>query len=104
MLILCEELSLLTLKSTRHKQTLPVNKILSFKVDTRDADKFLARPGRKTSRKHVRDARDFNKIGDAICHQLFLPARQGKAPKEIHAILTLASFIPDLAKDLSAPM
>jgi hypothetical protein len=31
---------------------------------------------------------------------------QGKAPKEIHAILieTLDSFLPDLAKDLSAPL
>jgi len=28
----------------------------------RDADKSLARPGRKQSRKHVRDARDFNNI------------------------------------------
>ena len=26
------------------------------------ADKSLARPGRKQARKHVRDARDFNKI------------------------------------------
>jgi len=31
---------------------------------------------------------------------------QGKAPKEIHAILTetLACFLPDGAKDLSAPL
>jgi len=31
---------------------------------------------------------------------------QGKAPKEIHAILTetLACFLPDRAKDLSAPL
>ena len=31
---------------------------------------------------------------------------QGKAPKEIHAILTetLACFLPGLAKDLSAPL
>jgi len=31
---------------------------------------------------------------------------QGKAPKEIHAILTetLASCLPDRAKDLSAPL
>ena len=28
----------------------------------RGADKSLARPGRKRSRKHVRDARDFNNI------------------------------------------
>ena len=70
----------------------------------RDADKFLARPGRKQARKHVRDARDFNNIETrAVIKFLFL---QGKAPKEIYAILTetLASFLPGLAKDLSGPL
>jgi len=52
----------------------------------RGADKPLARPGRKDIRKHVRDARDFNKIETrAVIKILFL---QGKAPKEIHGILT----------------
>jgi len=52
----------------------------------RGADKPLARPGRKQARKHVRDARDFNKIEmRAVIKFLFL---QGKAPKEIHSILT----------------
>ena len=58
----------------------------------RGADKFLALPGRKQARKHVRDARDFNKIETrAVIKFVFL---QGKAPKEIHAILTetLACF------------
>jgi len=58
----------------------------------------------KQARKHVRDARDFNKIETrAVIKFLFL---QGKAPKEIHAILTetLACFLPDQAKDLSAPL
>jgi len=32
------------------------------------------------------DARNFNKHRDASCHQVFF--LQGKAPKEIHAILT----------------
>jgi len=70
----------------------------------RGADKSLARPGRKQARKHVRDARDFNNIETrAVVKFLFLP---GKAPKEIHAILTetLACFIPGRAKDLSAPL
>jgi len=70
----------------------------------RDADKSLARPGMKQSRKHVRDARDFNKIETrAVIEFLFL---QGKAPKEIHSILTetLACFLPCLAKDLSVPL
>ena len=70
----------------------------------RGADKLLARPGRKQARKHVRDARDFNNIETrAVIKLLFL---QGKAPKEIHAILTekLACFLPGRAKDLSAPL
>jgi len=49
-------------------------------------------------------ARDFNKIETrAVMKFLFL---QGKAPKEIHAILTdtLACFFPGRAKDLSAPL
>ena len=68
----------------------------------RGADKSLARPGRKQARKHVRDARDFNKIETrAVIKFLFL---QGKAPKEIHAILreTLACFLHGRAKELSA--
>ena len=69
----------------------------------RAADKFLARPGRKQHRKHVRDARDFNNIETrAVIVFLF---RHGKEPKEIHAILTeiLACFLSVRAKDLSAP-
>jgi len=68
------------------------------------AGKSLARPGRKEARKHVRDARDFNNIERRDVIKLFF--LQGKAPKEIHAILTeiLACFLPDRAKDLSAPL
>jgi len=68
----------------------------------RGADKSLARSGRKQARKHVRDARVFNNIETrAVKFFFFL---QGKAPKEIHAILTatLACFLPGRAKDLSA--
>ena len=81
-----------------------MDKILSFKAGNQDADKSLARPGRKQARKHVRDARDFNNIETrAVIKFLFL---QGKAPKEIHAILTetLACFLPGRAKDLSASL
>ena len=70
----------------------------------RIADKSLARPGSKQARKHIRDARDFNNIETrAVIKFLFL---QGKALKEIHAILTetLACFLPGRAKDLSAPL
>jgi len=43
--------------------------------------------------------------GEACCHQVFF-FLQGKAPKEIHAILTetLACFLPGRAKDLPAPL
>jgi len=68
----------------------------------RGADKSLARPGRKQVRKHARGARDFNSIETRAVIKLFF--LQGKAPKEIHAILTetLACFLPGRAKDLSA--
>jgi len=72
----------------------------------RGADKSLARPGRKQARKHVRDECDFNNIETrAVINFFFLPL-QGKAPKEIHAILTdtLACFRPGRAKDVSAPL
>ena len=68
------------------------------------ADKSLARPGRKQARKHVTDERDFNNIETrAVIKFFFL---QGKAPKEIDAILTetLASFIRGRARDLSVPL
>jgi len=68
----------------------------------RGADKSLARTGRKQARKHIRNAR-FQQHRDASC-QIF--SLQGKAPKEIQAILaeTLACFLPGWAKDLSAPL
>jgi len=51
--------------------------------------------------------RDFNNIETQAVFKFFFlpPPLQGKAPKEIHAILTetLAFFLPDRAKDLSAP-
>jgi len=52
----------------------------------RGADKSLARPGKKEARKHTREARDFNNIeARAVIKFFFL---QGKAPKEIHTVLT----------------
>ena len=70
------------------------------------ADKSLVRPGRKQARKYVRDARDFNNIEKRAVIKFFFIFLQGKAPKEIHAILTeiLAYFLPGRAKDLSAPL
>jgi len=69
------------------------------------ADKSLARPGRKQARKHVRDARDFNDI-EMRAVIFFFFFLQGKAPKEIHAILTeiLACFLSGRAKDLSTSL
>jgi len=71
----------------------------------RGAGKSLARPGRKQARKHVRDGRDFNNIETQAVIKFFF-SLQGKAPKEIHAILTeiLACFFPGWAKDLSASL
>ena len=69
----------------------------------RGADKSLARPGRKHARKHVRNARDFNNIETRAVIKFFF-FLQGKAPKEIHDILTetLVCFLSGRAKDLSA--
>ena len=70
----------------------------------RRSNKSLARPGRKQTRKHVRDSRDFNNIETrAVIKFVFL---QDKAPKEIQALLreTLACLLPGPAKDLSAPL
>jgi hypothetical protein len=68
------------------------------------ADKSLARPGRKQARKYVRDARNFNNIETRVVIKVFF--LQGKAPKEILAILTetLACLLPGRTKDLSAPL
>jgi len=74
-------------------------------MNYRGADKSLARAGRKKARKHVRDARDFSNIVTRAVIKFPHPP-QGKAPKEIHAILTetLACFLPGRAKVLSVPM
>ena len=72
----------------------------------RGADKSLARPRKKQARKHVKDARDFNNIETRAVIKFFFSHLQGKAPTEIHAILTetLACFLPGRAMDLSAPL
>jgi len=64
----------------------------------RGAYKSLARLGRKQARKHVKEARYFNNIETRAVIKFFL---QGKAPKEIHAILTdtIACFLPGRTKD-----
>ena len=41
----------------------------------------------ETERKHVRRRARFQQHGDASCRQVFFLIFQGKAPKEIHAIL-----------------
>ena len=77
----------------------------TYTLQYRGADKSLARPGRKQARKHASDARDFNNIEARAVIKFFF-FLQGKAPKEIHAILTetLACFLPGRAKDLSATL
>ena len=91
----CKLIRVLEVAYAGHRSVLPTY---------RGADKSLARPGRKQARKHVRNARDFNNVETrTVIRIVFL---QGKAPKEIHVILTeiLACFLPGLAKDLSSPL
>jgi len=76
----------------------------SFQLQYRGTDKSLARPGRKQARKHDREARAISTTSRRDVIKLFF--LQGKAPKEIHAIMTetLTYFLPGRAKDLSAPV
>ena len=50
-----------------------------------DADKSLARPGRKQTRKHVRDARDFNNIETRSDIKFIFLARQGAEGNSRHS-------------------
>jgi len=85
------------------KEQINLQNLYQYQIYNRSADKSLARPGRKQALKQVRDARDFNNIETRAVIKFFFPL-QGKAPKEIHAILTetLACSLPGRAKDLSA--
>jgi len=57
-----------------------------YPEEYRGVEKSLARPGTKQALKQFRDERDFSNIETrAVIKFFFL---QGKAPKEIHAILT----------------
>ena len=69
------------------------------------ADKSLDRLRMEETQKHIREARDFNNIETRAFIKFFY-FLQGKAPKEIHAILTeiLECFLPGRAKYLSAPL
>ena len=69
----------------------------------RGADKSLARPGRKQPRSMSGTRAISTTSRRELSSSSF--CLQGKAPKEIHAILTetLACFLPDRAKVLSAP-
>ena len=79
-------------------QTKEINEVTRCSVVYRGADNFLARSRRKQARKHISDKRELSSS--------FFSPLQGKAPKEIPAILTetLAYFLPGRAKDLSAPL
>ena len=73
----------------------------------RGADKFLARPGRKQARKHVRLRARFQQHGDTSCHQVFFSpckARQGTEENSRHSDRNISLFLPGRAKDLSAPL
>ena len=54
-------------------------------VHYRGADKSLARSGMKLARKHVRDARDFDKIETRAVINFLFPARQGAEGNSRHS-------------------
>jgi len=72
------------------ENTLVKNKLQAFaqkgphQALYRGADKSLARPGRKQSRKHIRDACDFNNIETRAVIKFF-PARQGAEGNSRHS-------------------
>jgi len=55
------------------------------------ADKFVARPGRKQARKHVRDARDFNKIETQVV-KFFFPSKQSAEGYSRHSDRNISLF------------
>jgi len=95
---------------SRSKQTFPLSSISqhyphrtrynylprvlpSVCLEYRGADKSLARPGRKQSRKHVRDVRDFNHIEmRAAIKFFFFPARQGAEGNLRHSDRNISLF------------
>ena len=58
----------------------------------RDADKSLARPGRKQARKHVRDARDFNNTETRAVIKFLFPARQNAEGNSRHSDRSISLF------------
>ena len=68
------------------------SKVAFFHTIYRDADKSLARPGRKQARKHVRDARDFNNIETRAVIKSFFPARQGAEGNSRHSDRNISLF------------
>jgi hypothetical protein len=83
--------------------------VLIFKLclfyQYRGAEKALALPEMKQTRKYVTDVRHFNNMETgAVIKYPPPPPLQGKVSKEIHAILTetLTCFLPGRAKDFSA--
>jgi len=59
---------------------------------TRGADNFLARPGRKQARKHVRDARDLNNLETQAVINFFFPVRQGAEGNSRHSDRNISLF------------
>jgi len=58
----------------------------------RGAIKSLARPGRKQTRKLVRDARDFNNIETRALIKFFFPSRQGAEGNSRHSDRNISVF------------
>ena len=56
------------------------------------ADKSLARSGIETTRKHVRDARDFNNIETRAVVKFLFPPRQGAEGNSRHSDRNITLF------------
>ena len=61
-----------------------VNVMANLLAEIPGADKSLAQPGRKQTRKYIMDARDFNNIETLALMKVFFSARQGAEGNSSH--------------------
>jgi len=78
--------------NTGHERMSTENRTARRTILNRGADKSLTRPARKQTRKHVRDARDFNNIETRAVIKFLFPARQGVEGNSRHSDRNISLF------------
>jgi len=72
---------------------LSVEAVAVLSIPVPSADKSLAPPGMKQTRKHVRDARNFSNIDTRAVIKFFFPARQGAEGYSGHSDRNISLFL-----------